>query len=113
MLTRTEMVIMAAIVHQPPHYILGYTWGEIASIVSIIVVVAGAIAYLVKVIITGPMMESNRALRQTIEQLSQRVEGIGGNADRIHAEHDHRLDKHEVRLARHDEEIENLKERIK
>lgn len=99
------MGIIAVVVQQPPHYIGGYTLSEIASIVAIVIFMAGIVSWIVRVAITKPMERSNQMLDNTIRDLSEKVNGIGNNADMVHAEHDKRLDHDDVVLAKHEVEI--------
>ena len=95
------VVAMAVVQHVPPHWILGYSWQELAAIVTIIIAISGAIAWIVNLAIVKP-------LQTAMNTLSKKIDGIGGNADLVHKDHDRRLDKHEVHLARHDEELKTL-----
>lgn len=100
---------IAGVVHQvPPHGMLGYSWGELASLFGVIGVLFSVIAWIIRMAIINPMKNSNELLSRSIDELSKRVVGIGDNADKVHAEHDARLDDHEIHLARHDEEIKTL-----
>ncbi|VDG23648.1 hypothetical protein [Lactiplantibacillus mudanjiangensis] len=102
------LVATNAVVQHPPHYFMGYTLSEIASIVAIVLGIAGVVGWIVRLAVTKPMENSNRLLNESIKELTKKVEGIGGNADRVHSEHDKRLDAHDIKLARHDEEIKTL-----
>lgn len=102
-------MMIAGVIHQtPPHMIMGYTWGELASLLGVMGILFSVIAWIIRVAIINPMKTSNELLSKSIDELSKRVVGIGDNADKVHAEHDARLDEHEVHLARHDEEIKTL-----
>lgn len=107
------MTIAAIQVHTPPHWILGYRLTDMAAIVTIIIAVAGAVSWIVKVTIVNPTNLANQALKQSIDQLSSKVDGIGSNADRVHEEHDRRLDNHETRITVNEQEINDLKEKMK
>lgn len=98
-------ILVAAAVQHAPHYIADYSLSEIASIVAIIIAIAGVISWIVRVAITKPMERSNQMLDNTIRDLSAKVNGIGNNADKVHAEHDKRLDRDDVIIAKHDVEI--------
>lgn len=99
--------------HVPPHSFMGYRLGEWVSITTLILFLAGIIIWLVKVTIVNPSNLANRALKQSIDQLSSKVDGIGSNADRVHEEHDRRLDNHETRITVNEQEINDLKEKMK
>lgn len=91
-----------------PHFFFGLTWDELASIITIVGVLIGFFAYLMRVSVTKPMEWSNKALQKSIDQLTKQVKGIGSNAETVHKEHDRRLDQHDVHLMKHDEEIKTL-----
>lgn len=102
-------MMIAGVIHQtPPHMIMGYTFGELASLVTIVGLLFSGIVWIFKLAIIKPMMNSNELLSKSIDELAKKVVNIGDNADKVHAEHDARLDEHEVHLARHDEEIKTL-----
>lgn len=95
------MIVMAIVQHVPPHWILGYSWQELAAIVTIVIAISGAIAWIVNLAIVKP-------LQTAMNTLSKKIDGIGGNADIVHKDQDRRLDGHDVHLAQHDEELKTL-----
>ncbi|VDG20616.1 hypothetical protein [Lactobacillus sp. CBA3605] [Lactiplantibacillus mudanjiangensis] len=107
------LMTTTTVVKHPSHYFLGYSLGELASIVAIVMSISAVIGWVVRIAVTKPMENSNSLLNESIKELTKKVEGIGGNAERVHSEHDRRLDEHDVKLARHDEEIRTLFDRTK
>lgn len=80
---------------------MGLTLGEWAALTAIIGAIAGVIAYLIRVIIIGPLKTAIDSLNSTISQFKQEVNDAMRSTE-------NRLDKVEDDVIRHDEKINTL-----
>jgi peptidoglycan hydrolase CwlO-like protein len=89
--------------------ILGLTWGEWASITTIIVFLAGLVSLLFKYVILGSFQNDIKELNQNFSMLNNNLSILKRDIDKL----DNRADEHDRRLDRHHERIKDLKEQIK
>lgn len=97
-------------VHQPLHGLSTYTWDEIGAVGGLIVIIAAAVTWLIRLAIMKPMQNSNSLLKISIDELRDKIGSINGTVEKIHDDHGQQLHDHEVQLAKHEIDIENLKE---
>lgn len=91
------------------HTLLGLTWGEWASITTIIIFVAGVVSLLFKYIVFGSFQDDIKDLNRNFKTLNDNLREIRISI----AELDKRLDEHDRRLDRHHERIKDLHDKIR
>ena len=90
------------------HIILGLTWGEWASITTIIVFMAGLISLLFKYVVLGSFQNDLKELNNNFRLLNSNLSILKQDIEKL----DERADEHDRRLDRHHERIADLKEKI-
>lgn len=90
------------------HTLLGLTWGEWASITTIIVFMAGMVSLLFKYVVFGSFQEDIKDLNKNFKALNDNLREIRISV----AELDKRVDEHDRRLDRHHERIKDLQNKI-
>lgn len=91
------------------HTLLGLTWGEWASITTIIIFMAGVVSLLFKYIVFGSFQDDIKDLNRNFKTLNDNLREIRISI----AELDKRLDEHDRRLDRHHERIKDLHDKIR
>ena len=86
------------------HMLLGLSWGEWASITTIIVFMAGMVSLLFKYVVFGPFQDDIKDLNKNFKTLNDNLREIRISI----AELDKRVDEHDRRLDRHHERIKDL-----
>ncbi|QHM53250.1 hypothetical protein C7M41_01992 [Pediococcus acidilactici] len=90
------------------HMLLGLSWGEWASITTIIVFMTGVVSLLFKYIVFGPFQEDIKDLNRNFKTLNDNLREIRVSIDEL----DKRVDEHDRRLDRHHERIKDLQNKI-
>ncbi|MDV2602175.1 hypothetical protein EQJ92_05020 [Pediococcus acidilactici] len=90
------------------HTLLGLTWGEWASITTIIVFMAGMVSLLFKYVVFGSFQEDIKDLNKNFKALNDNLREIRVSIDEL----DKRVDEHDRRLDRHHERIKDLQNKI-
>ena len=88
--------------------LLGLSWGEWASITTIIVFRAGLGSLLFKYIVFGSFQDDIKDLNRNFKTLNDNLREIRISI----AELDKRVDEHDRRLDRHHERIKDLQKKI-
>ena len=88
------------------HTLLGLTWGEWASITTIIIFMAGVVSLLFKYIVFGSFQDDIKDLNKNFKTLNDNLREIRISI----AELDKRLDEHD---RRHHERIKDLHDKIR
>ncbi|MDB8873762.1 hypothetical protein [Pediococcus acidilactici] len=91
------------------HMLLGLSWGEWASITTIIVFMAGMVSLLFKYVVFGSFQEDIKDLNKNFKALNDNLREIRISI----AELDKRVDEHDRRLDRHHERIKDLHDKIR
>lgn len=91
------------------HVILGLTWGEWASITTIIVFMAGLISLLFKYVVFGSFQADIKDLNKNFETLNNNLSDLKTDIEKL----DKRADEHDRRLDRHHERIKDLRDKIR
>lgn len=90
------------------HILLGLSWGEWASITTIVVFMAGIISLLFKYVAFGSFQADIKDLNKNFKTLNDNLREIRISI----AELDKRVDEHDRRLDRHHERIKDLHDKI-
>lgn len=90
------------------HTLLGLSWGEWASITTIIVFMAGMVSLLFKYIVFGPFQDDIKDLNRNFKALNNNLREIRTSIEEL----DKRVDEHDRRLDRHHERIKDLQNKI-
>ncbi|MBW4796926.1 hypothetical protein FG876_02470 [Pediococcus acidilactici] len=88
--------------------LLGLSWGEWASITTIIVFMTGMVSLLFKYIVFSPFQDDVKDLNKNFKTLNDNLREIRISI----AELDKRVDEHDRRLDRHHERIKDLHNKI-
>lgn len=91
------------------HMLLGLSWGEWASITTIIVFMAGVVSLLFKYIVFGSFQDDIKDLNRNFKTLNDNLREIRISITEL----DKRLDEHDRRLDRHHERIKELHDKIR
>lgn len=91
------------------HTLLGLTWGEWASITTIIVFMAGLISLLFKYVVFGSFQADIKDLNKNFETLNNNLSDLKTDIEKL----DKRADEHDRRLDRHHERIKDLRDKIR
>lgn len=91
------------------HTLLGLSWGEWASITTIIVFMAGMVSLLFKYIVFGPFQEDIKDLNKNFKMLNNNLSELRSDIAKL----DKRADEHDRRLDRHHERIKDLRNKIR
>ncbi len=91
------------------HVLLGLSWGEWASITTIILFMAGMVSLLLKYVVFGPFQDDIKDLNKNFKTLNDNLREIRVSI----AELDKRVDEHDRRLDRHHERIQDLRDKIR
>ncbi|WP_235029783.1 hypothetical protein [Pediococcus acidilactici] len=90
------------------HTLLGLSWGEWASITTIVVFMGGMISLLFKYIVLGSFQEDIKDLNKNFKTLNDNLREIRISISEL----DRRVDEHDRRLDRHHERIKDLHNKI-
>lgn len=90
------------------HTLLGLSWGEWASIVTIILFMAGMVSLLFKYIVFAPFQDDVKDLNKNFETLNNNLREIRVSIEEL----DKRVDEHDRRLDRHHERIKDLQNKV-
>lgn len=90
------------------HELLGLSWGEWASITTIIIFMAGMVSLLFKYIVFGPFQDDIKDLNKNFKTLNDNLREIRVSIDEL----DKRVDEHDRRLDRHHERIKDLQNKV-
>jgi peptidoglycan hydrolase CwlO-like protein len=90
------------------HTLLGLSWGEWASITTIIVFIAGVITLLFKYVVFGSFQADIKDLNKNFKTLNNNLSELRTDIERL----DKRADEHDRRLDRHHERIKDLHDKI-
>lgn len=88
--------------------LLGLSWGEWASITTVIFFMAGVVSLLFKYIVFGPFQDDIKDLNKNFKALNDNLREIRVSIDEL----DKRVDEHDRRLDRHHERIKDLHNKI-
>ncbi|MCT3020891.1 hypothetical protein EFN43_07455 [Pediococcus pentosaceus] len=88
--------------------VLGLTWGEWASIITIIVFITSLISLLFKYVVLGSFRNDLKELNKNFKMLNNNLIVLKQNIEKL----DKRANEHDRRLDRHHERIKELKNRI-
>ena len=91
------------------HGLLGLSWGEWASLITIITFMAGLVSLLFKYVILGSFQNDLKELNKNFSTLNNNLSLLQKDIDKL----DKRADEHDRRLDRHHERIKDLKTLIK
>ncbi|MEE6667687.1 hypothetical protein PS423_09860 [Pediococcus acidilactici] len=89
--------------------LLGLSWGEWASITTIVVFMGGMVSLLLKYIVFGPFQDDIKDLNKNFKALNDNLREIRVSIDEL----DKRVDEHDRRLDRHHERIKDLHDKIR
>ncbi len=90
------------------HTLLGLSWGEWASITTIIVFMAGVISLLFKYVVFGSFQADIKDLNKNFKTLNNNLSELRTDIEKL----DKRADEHDRRLDRHHERIKDLHDKI-
>lgn len=90
------------------HILLGLSWGEWASITTVIIFMAGMVSLLFKYVVFGPFQDDIKDLNKNFKALNDNLREIRVSIDEL----DKRVDEHDRRLDRHHERIKDLQNKI-
>ncbi|MDN3207799.1 hypothetical protein, partial [Pediococcus pentosaceus] len=91
------------------HILLGLSWGEWASITTIIVFMAGVVSLLFKYIVFGSFQDDIKDLNRNFKTLNDNLREIRISITEL----DKRLDEHDRRLDRQHERLKDLRDKIR
>lgn len=91
------------------HTLLGLSWGEWASITTIILFMAGMVSLLFKYVVFGPFQDDIKDLNRNFKTLNDNLREIRISITEL----DKRLNEHDRRLDRHHERIKELRDKIR
>lgn len=90
------------------HIVLGLTWGEWASITTIIVFIATFVSLLFKYVVFGSFHDDIKDLNKNFTILNSNLSELKTDIEKL----DQRVDEHDRRLDRHHERIKDLHDKI-
>ncbi len=91
------------------HMLLGLSWGEWASITTVILFMAGMVSLLFKYVVFGPFQDDIKDLNRNFKTLNDNLREIRISITEL----DKRLNEHDRRLDRHHERIKELRDKIR
>lgn len=91
------------------HTLLGLSWGEWASIITIIVFISGFISVLFRYVVFGSFYNNIELLNHNFEALNNNLGDLKTDIAKL----DKRADEHDRRLDRHHERIKDLRDKIR
>lgn len=96
------------------HQILGYSWNELASLLGVVSIIAGAVGWL----INHGAKTFNRNVSSALQPFGEQIRNLTKNIERLNANFkqqqsaferlEKRVDEHDRRLDRHHEQIKTL-----
>ncbi|MEE6666404.1 hypothetical protein PS423_03225 [Pediococcus acidilactici] len=89
--------------------LLGLSWGEWASITTVVVFMAGMVSLLFKYIVFGPFQDDIKDLNNNFKALNNNLREIRISIEEL----DKRADEHDRRLDRQHERIKDLSYKIR
>ncbi len=89
--------------------LLGLSWGEWASITTVILFMAGMVSLLFKYVVFGPFQDDIKDLNRNFKTLNDNLREIRISITEL----DKRLNEHDRRLDRHHERIKELRDKIR
>ncbi|QQC13472.1 hypothetical protein [Pediococcus acidilactici] len=90
------------------HTLLGLSWGEWASITTVVIFMAGMVSLLFKYVVFGPFQEDIKDLNKNFKMLNNNLSELRSDIAKL----DKRADEHDRRLDRHHERIKDLHDKI-
>ena len=91
------------------HMLLGLSWGEWASITTVILFMAGMVSLLFKYVVFGAFQDDIKDLNRNFKTLNDNLREIRISITEL----DKRLNEHDRRLDRHHERIKELRDKIR
>ncbi|KAF0362616.1 hypothetical protein GBP13_08500 [Pediococcus acidilactici] len=88
--------------------LLGLSWGEWASITTIILFIAWLVSLLFKYVVFGPFQDDIKDLNRNFKTLNDNLREIRVSIEEL----DKRVDEHDRLLDRYDERIQDLRHKI-
>lgn len=89
------------------HTLFGFTWGELASLTTFAVFVAGIIGWLFKTMVLSSFHDDIKELNHNFSILNKSLGHLENDMETV----DKRLDEHDRRLDRHHERIKEMRRR--
>lgn len=91
------------------HTLLGLSWGEWASITTLIVFLATVVSLLFRYVVFGSFYANIETLNHNFETLNNNLSELRSDIEKL----DKRADEHDRRLDRHHERIKDLRDKIR
>ncbi|WP_455386464.1 hypothetical protein [Lactiplantibacillus pentosus] len=96
------------VVHQPPHYVFGYSIAEWLSLLSILAIFIGALSWIFRVVLITPLNYQMQELAHQIKDMGIANQQQSDANERLLQQHADMLQEHERMLIRHEEDIHTL-----